>query len=179
MFAFNTHLEQHFHCLETVENSCFNVKAEGKISRFRTPRCQNVKLYKAWLTSWKMSHSLKYVSSFLSSYWRSRCFCTMTKFFLYQEQHRTGERNRWFRPIASFGLFFTALMELLSRTVISGFFPSLLWSRWNPGTRWTASLSSLTRHPTSWSSWTSCSPELWCLARCERPCTPSLSITSR
>lgn len=102
-----------------TENSCFDVKVEREISLVRTSRCQNVKIYKAWLTSWKT----KYVSSFLSSYGRcSRRFCTMTKFFLYQERHRTGERNRWFCPVASFGLFFTALMELLSRTVISVFF---------------------------------------------------------
>lgn len=50
----------------------------------------------------------------------------------------------------------------------------VLWSRWNRGTRWTALRSSLTPHPTSWFSWTSCSPEQWCLARCDPPCTPSL-----
>lgn len=55
---------------------------------------------------------------------------------------------------------------------------SLSCSRWSRGTRWTASRSSLTRRPTSWSSWTSCSPELWCLARSEPPCTPSRSDSS-
>lgn len=48
------------------------------------------------------------------------------------------------------------------------------WPRWNRGTRWTALRSSLTPHPTNWSSWTNCSPEQWCPARCEPPCTPSL-----
>lgn len=54
----------------------------------------------------------------------------------------------------------------------------VLWSRWNRGTRWTALRSSLTLHPTNWFSWTSCSPEQWCLARCEPPCTPSLMYSA-
>lgn len=53
-------------------------------------------------------------------------------------------------------------------------FSLVLWSRWNRGTHWTALRSSLTLHPTNWFSWTSCSPEQWCLARCEPPCMPSL-----
>lgn len=47
-------------------------------------------------------------------------------------------------------------------------------SRWNRGTRWTALRSSLTPRPTNWFSWTSCSPEQWCLARCEPASTSSL-----
>lgn len=54
----------------------------------------------------------------------------------------------------------------------------VLCSRWNRGTRWTALRSSLTPHPTNWFSWTSCSPEQWCLARCEPPCSPSLMCSA-
>ena len=54
----------------------------------------------------------------------------------------------------------------------------VLSSRWNRGTRWTALRSSLTPHPTSWFSWTSCSPEQWCLARCEPPPLPIHSAPS-
>lgn len=147
------HSDRVQHTYFSFRTCCFRVRAEGALDSFGDPSLSNYP-GPLWQNLSKYPFGLWMVPPSCDSW--SSIFQPHSLNHASKYVHMSMCACPWFQHSWA-GLRFL------------GFFPSLLSPRWNRGTRWTASHSSLTQRPTSWSSWTSCSPELWCLARSEPP----------